>query len=105
MPLWRTAANQGILYGSSTATWQISDPEYRSLVRRETAVLLTEDDLLWYRLKPTPDADLDFTNGDRIVAFAEGNGQLVLGAHLVWDQGFGDGWKHGDLWDLTAAAA
>lgn len=46
MPLWRTAANQGILYGSSTATWQISDPEYRSLVRREAAVLLTEDDLL-----------------------------------------------------------
>ncbi len=105
IPLWRTAANQGILYGSSTATWQISDPEYRSLVRRETAVLLTGVDLLWYRLKPTPDADLDFTSGDRIVAFAEGNGQLVLGAHLVRDQGFGDGWKHGDLWGLTAAAA
>lgn len=105
MPLWRTAMRQGIVYGSSTATWQISDPAYRALFRREAAILFTEDDLLWYRLKPTPDSDLNFGHGDRIIAFAERNAQLVFGAHLVWDQGFGPGWSRRDRWDLTPVAA
>jgi endo-1,4-beta-xylanase len=103
--LWRTAAHNGILYGSSTATWQISDAEYRAVFRREAAILFTEDDLLWYRLKPTPDSALDFTYSDQIVAFAERHRQLVFGAHLVWDEGFGDGWQDSDLWDLSEKAA
>ena len=81
--LWEIAFERGLLYGSSAATWQLSDPEYRALFAREAAMVFTEDDLLWYRLRPTPDSDLDFTFGDRIVAFAERQGMLVLGAHLV----------------------
>jgi endo-1,4-beta-xylanase len=104
-PLWRTAMRNGLLYGSSTATWQISDAPYARLFRREAAILFTEDDLLWYRLKPTPTSELDFTYGDQIIEFAEANGQLVLGAHLVWDEGFGDGWQDSDLWDIDEKAA
>jgi endo-1,4-beta-xylanase len=104
MPLWRTAARRGILYGSSTATWQL-DPDYAALFRRQAAILFTEDDLLWYRLKPTPDSPLDFTYADQIVAFAEHNRQLVFGAHLVWDEGFGDGWQDSDLWDISERRA
>ena len=70
-PLWETAIRRGLVYGSSAATWQISDREYRRLFAREAAMLFTEDDLLWYRLKPAPDAELDFRFGDRIVGFAE----------------------------------
>jgi endo-1,4-beta-xylanase len=103
-PLWRTAIRRGIVYGSSIATWQL-DPEYSRLFAREAAILFTEDDLLWYRLKPTPDSDLDFTYGDQIVHFAEQNGQLVLGAHLVWDQGFGEGWTDDDVWGLSESEA
>lgn len=104
-PLWATAMESGLVYGSSTATWQISDPGYRRLFEREAAILFTEDDLLWYRLRPAPDSDLDFRFADRIIGFAEDNGMLTLGAHLVWDEGFGEGWTEDDLWGLDEEAA
>jgi len=100
VPLWRTAIERGLVYGSSTATWQISDPQYRRLFEKEASILFTEDDLLWYRLRPKPTSGLDFSYGDRIVSFARDNGMLVFGAHLAWDQGFGDGWSQGELFGL-----
>src|SRR4051794_2731657 len=58
-PLWQQAYAKGIVYGSSTATWQVEpDPDYSALFQREAGMLFTEDDLLWYRLKPTPGAAL-----------------------------------------------
>ena len=60
-PLWREAWRNGIVFGSSTATWQISDKEYARVFDHEAAMLFTEDDLLWYRLKPKPNARLDFS--------------------------------------------
>jgi endo-1,4-beta-xylanase len=96
---------RGIVYGSSTATWQLSDEDFRRVYQREAAILFTEDDLLWYRLRPTPHADLDFTYGDRIVGFGQRQGMLVLGAHLVWDEGFGDGWTDDDLWGIDETRA
>jgi endo-1,4-beta-xylanase len=99
-PLWKQARRRGIAYGSSTATWQLADEEYAALFAREAGILFTEDDLLWYRLKPTPESPLDFSFGDQIVAFAERHGMAVLGAHLVWDEGFGEGWTEDDLWGL-----
>jgi endo-1,4-beta-xylanase len=105
VPLWETAFERGIVYGSSTATWQLSDAGYRRLFAREAAILFTEDDLLWYRLRPTPTSGLDFRFGDRIVSFAERQGMLVLGAHLVWDEGFGEGWTDDDLWGMSEQEA
>jgi endo-1,4-beta-xylanase len=104
-PLWKQARRHGIVYGSSTATWQLADEEYARLFAREAAILFTEDDLLWYRLKPTPTSPLDFSFGDQIVGFAERHGMLVFGAHLVWDEGFGEGWTEDDLWGLDRQAA
>ncbi len=104
-PLWWTAAQRGIVYGTSAATWQLEDVEYAARAAREAAILFTEDDLLWYKLKPTPDADLDFTFGDQFIEFAERERQLVLGAHLVWDEGFGEGWTEDDLWGLDEGEA
>ena len=39
------------------------------------------------------------------MAFAERNQQLVLGAHLVWDEGFGEEWSEDDLWGLDEKSA
>jgi endo-1,4-beta-xylanase len=103
--LWETALERGIVYGSSTATWQTSDPEYRRLYARESAILFTEDDLLWYRLLPKPEADLDFSFGDKMIGFAEKQGMLSLATHLVWDEGFGEGWTTDDLWSLNEKQA
>ena len=103
-PLWRTAYNRGLIYGTALATWQ-EGRGFLSLVDREAAILFTQDDLLWYTLKPTPDAELDFTAGDRLFAFAERHGQLVCAAHLVWDEGFGEGWPEDYLWELSEKRA
>jgi endo-1,4-beta-xylanase len=97
MPLWEAAWQNGVVYGTSLATWQAEDTEYLPVVEREAAILFTEDDLLWWRLKPTPDSGLDFTFGDMFMDIAEQHGSLVLGAHLVWDEGFGEGWTEDDL--------
>jgi endo-1,4-beta-xylanase len=105
MPLWQAAWQNGIVYGTSLATWQAEDAEYLPVVEQEAAILFTEDDLLWWRLKPTPDSQLDFTFGDTFMEIAEQHGSLVLGAHLVWDEGFGEGWTDDDLWGLEEQAA
>lgn len=103
-PLWLPASDAGIVYGTSLATWQLDDT-YPALVNHEAAILFTEDDLLWYKLRPTLDADLDFTFGDQFFTLAESQQQLVFGAHLVWDEGFGEGWTEDDLWGLDEATA
>lgn len=103
--LWRVARRRGLGYGSSTAVWQLADSGYRELFERQASMLFTEDDLLWYRLRPTPDSGLRFTHSDRIIDFAARHHQSVFGAHLVWDQGFGPGWTHQDLWGLKRQPA
>ena len=102
--LWQAAWQNGIVFGTSLATWQIED-EYIPVVEREAALLFTEDDLLWWRLKPTPESSLDFTTADQFMDLAESHGSLVVGAHLVWDEGFGEGWTDEDLRGLEAEAA
>jgi endo-1,4-beta-xylanase len=112
--LWRAAARRGILYGSTIATWQIeddqtgniTDPGYAKLHPHHAALLSTEDDLLWWRIRPTPHSGLDFTHPDRIYAFAEKHNQLVHGGPgLVWDDGFGAGWSDKDLWNISEKRA
>ena len=106
--LWQIARRRGLVFGSSTSTWQLfEDPpgnlqptEYAALFAREAEIVFTEDDLLWYKLKPTPDAPLDFTYADILYDFARRHRQLVLAAHLVWDEGFGEGWPEDYLWEL-----
>jgi endo-1,4-beta-xylanase len=100
-PLWAEALARGVVYGSSAATWQLSDARYRSLFEQQAGIVFTEDDLLWWRLRPTPGSDLDFTYADRIIDLAQRSGMLVFGAHLVWDEGFGDGWTDDDLWGMS----
>jgi endo-1,4-beta-xylanase len=101
VPLWQTAFERGIVYGTSLATWQAEDTDYLPLVDHEAGILFTEDDLLWWRLKPTPDSELDFTFGDMFFDIAEQQQQLVLAAHLVWDEGFGEGWTEDDIWGMS----
>ena len=104
--LWQLARDRGIVFGSSTATWQVlEDPEYSALFAKQAEILFTEDDLLWYQLKPEPDAPLNFEKGDEIIGYAHRNRQLVLAAHLVWDEGFGEGWPEDYLWELDKPAA
>lgn len=83
----------------------MDDEVYAQLVNQEAAILFTEDDLLWWRLRPSPDSALDFQFADQFMAFADQHQKLVFGAHLVWDEGFGEGWTDDDLWGMDAEAA
>src|SRR5689334_16058098 len=78
-PLWKQALARGLVYGSSAATWQLSDAQYRSLFEAQAGILFTEDDLLWWRLRPTPTSGLDFSYADQIIDLATRNGMLVFG--------------------------
>jgi endo-1,4-beta-xylanase len=104
-PLWRLARQHGVVFGSAASTREFDDQDYVRLLDEQAEVLFTEDDLLWYKLKPTPTAALDFSYADQFFAHAERHRQLVFAAHLVWDEGFGDGWTDDDLWGLDEAAA
>lgn len=104
-PLWRTASNNGLAYGTAWATWMGGDHPLTRLQDREAGILFCQDDLLWYVLKPTPESTLDFSYGDAFYHQAESQNQLVLAAHLVWDEGFGDGWTDDDLWGLNRREA
>jgi endo-1,4-beta-xylanase len=104
-PLWRVGYDRGIVFGSSWSTRLSSDRAYSALIDRDASILFSEDDLLWYKLKPYPDAKLDFTHGDRFYGHAERDDQLVLACHLVWDEGFGPGWTDKDLWGLNRRQA
>jgi endo-1,4-beta-xylanase len=107
--LWRAAARNNLVYGSSIAAWQVwnddltetTDPGYARLHPQHAALLFPEDDLLWYRIRPTPTSGLDFRYSDRMYRFAEHHDQLVYaGPGLVWDDGFGGGWSDDDLWNI-----
>jgi len=102
--LWKDAAANGLAFGSSVATWQLDD-QYRHVHGHEAAVMFTEDDLLWYRLKPSLKAPINFSRGDRMVQFAERHYQLIIGAHLAWDEGFGEGWTEDELFGLKRQRA
>jgi endo-1,4-beta-xylanase len=104
-PLWQIAQRNGVVFGTAIATWMFEDEPFMDLVRRQAALLFTMDDFLWYQLKPSRDAPLNFEAGDAIVAKAKENRQLVLGAHLVWDEGLGEGWEEGELFDLSEQEA
>jgi endo-1,4-beta-xylanase len=103
-PLWKTAQRRGIVYGAAMATWQ-EDADFRRLFKRQAALLFTQDDFLWYVLKPSRDAPLSFEASDKIVELAEKNKQLLFAAHLVWDEGFGEKWDTDELFKLSAQEA
>jgi endo-1,4-beta-xylanase len=104
-PLWKVSQRHGVVFGTAIATWMFEDDPFMDLVNREAALIFTMDDFLWYQLKPSRDAPLNFGPGDQIVELAEQSGQLLFGAHLVWDEGLGEGWAEGELFELTEAEA
>ena len=104
-PLWQVARERGLVFGTAASTRLFEDTAYSALVDRQAEILFTEDDLLWYKLKPTPTSPLDFSYADDLFARAEQQDQLVFAAHLVWDEGFGEGWPEDHLWELEPAEA
>ncbi|MEJ0026256.1 MAG: endo-1,4-beta-xylanase [Rhizomicrobium sp.] len=60
------------------------DPRMRELFVRECGILVPENELKWYAIRPTPEV-FDFSRADTLMDFAAANGLLVRGHTLLWN--------------------
>ena len=60
------------------------DPAMQALFERECGILVPENELKWYAVRPTPDV-FDFTRADKLIAFVRANGLLMRGHTLLWN--------------------
>lgn len=69
--------------GDSGVTASLGDATYRDLLKRECGMLVCENEMKWYVLRPDP-TTFDFTRADRIADFARDNGLDLRGHTLLW---------------------
>lgn len=60
------------------------DPNVQAIFARECGILVPENELKWYAVRPTPHV-FDFTRADMLMAFAAANGLMVRGHTLLWN--------------------
>ncbi|HEY4941715.1 MAG TPA: endo-1,4-beta-xylanase [Rhizomicrobium sp.] len=64
---------------------QFDDPELRAIFVRECGILVPENELKWYALRPSA-TEFDFERADKLMAFAANNALLVRGHTLLWNR-------------------
>ena len=80
----RAAAEQAnILVGAAVRAEQLKEPVYAATLAREYNMLEPEDAMKWEVLHPEPES-FDFSQADRILAFAAEHDMKVRGHTLVW---------------------
>lgn len=88
------AAARGLLYGAAVVpalldvdgmTGGGTADGYTQLVAAQCGILVAENQMKWAALRPTPDT-FDFTQGDRLLRFADLMGQRVRGHNLCWHE-------------------
>ena len=96
------AARNNLLYGAATRYSVLKrDEEFARRFVKECAVLVTENDFKWSRLRPTPQS-FDFTKADWLVNFSEVHDLKLRGHTLVWYKALPD-WFAAEV-DRTNAA-
>lgn len=60
------------------------DPKLRRLMVEQCGIVVHENELKWYVVRPAPDR-FDFTRADAIVHWARRNGLMVRGHNLLWN--------------------
>lgn len=86
--LQQLAARSGRRFGSAVGagrglTGSLSDPGYRDLLIRECGLLVHENELKWYALRPDAET-FDYAPADRIADFAREHGMGARGHTLLW---------------------
>src|SRR5579875_2780152 len=78
------AASKGMRFGSATAAvggGSIQNPDYAAILVGECGLLVPENEMKMYAVRPTPDR-FDFARADAIMAFADQHGLAVRGHNL-----------------------
>lgn len=81
--LRQQADSVGVLVGTAVRPYALSEPQYAATLGREFNMIEPEDAMKWWVIRPDQ-ATFDFTQGDRIVEFAETHRMKVRGHTLVW---------------------
>lgn len=91
-PLKAIAAHKGMRFGSAVC-WSDPDadspsfanPAYASLVERECAIIVPENELKAQVIRPNA-TTFDFSRFDQLIAWAEARKLIVRGHNLLWNQ-------------------
>ena len=77
------ATSCGLIFGSATATYELKDNDFVAALTRDAAQLVPEYEMKRDVLEPAP-GRYDFSDLDRLFAFAGQNGLSMRGHTLVW---------------------
>jgi endo-1,4-beta-xylanase len=77
------AAAKGLEFGSATATYELKDQGFATLMAREAGVLVAEYEMKRNLVEPQPGA-YDFSATDALMNFATVHGMAMRGHPLVW---------------------
>ncbi len=64
---------------------QFSDAAFRALFLAQCGVLVPENELKWYAVRPSA-TEFNFDRADKLMAFVQQNGLLVRGHTLLWNR-------------------
>jgi endo-1,4-beta-xylanase len=83
--LRKSAAQKGLLYGTTIAAAQITgDLPFADLVRQEAGLVVAENEMKWQVMNRGGPGNDDFAPADTIAAFAATNNLVLRGHNLLW---------------------
>ena len=77
------AGSRGLTFGSAAATYELKDNDFVTALVRDAAQLVPEYEMKRRAIQPEP-GRYDFSDLDRLFAFAARNGLSMRGHTLVW---------------------
>src|SRR5215469_1800752 len=83
--LRKSAAEKGLLYGTTIAATQITgDPPFVDLVRHEAGLVVAENEMKWQVMNRGGPEEDDYGPADTIANFASVNELVLRGHNLLW---------------------
>ncbi len=75
---------RGIAFGTAMSRRAArQDPAYASLVASQSTIMVPENELKWYAIRPDP-TTIDYSAADDLLNWAEENGLAIRGHNLLW---------------------
>ena len=77
------AAQVGLRIGTAIIPFDLDHPDFSAIAAAQFSTVTPENEMKWQVVEVTQ-GTLDFSGGDRLVAFARANNDLVRGHTLLW---------------------
>jgi len=93
LPLWRAAAQAGLLFGAAGGPEVFTEAAISALHQRHSRLFVHENAMKLPALRPEADKP-NYTHAEALLSYAEKNGMLSQGTALVWNDDL-PGWLKG----------